>query len=144
MNEDVLNIACKPIKDLTSEDIRALKVEYVRLYKRPVPKRPSTTFLAGNVAWGLQAEAMGKHPVKLREALFKKLKRSKQTKNRLQAGAQLIRQWHGDTYQVTVTEDGYEYNQKIYTSLTPIAKLITGTHISGPRFFGTTKASGKA
>ena len=144
MNEDVLNIACKPIKDLTSEDIRALKSEYERLYHRSAPKRPSTTFLAGNVAWGLQAEAMGKHPVKLRDALFKKLKRSKQKKNRLQVGAQLIRQWHGDTYRVTVTQGGYEYNQKTYHSLTPIAKLITGTHISGPRFFGITKANGKA
>ena len=143
MNDDVLRIACKPIKDLTVEDIRALKLEYVRLYQRPVPKRPSTTFLAGNVAWGLQAKALGKDPLKWRATLFKQLKQLKQPKSKLQVGAQLIREWHGNTYKVTVTQDGYEYNQTTYKSLTPISRLITGTHISGPRFFGLTKSHAK-
>ncbi len=139
MKNDVLAIACKPIKELTSEDIRVLKSEYLRIYNKPAPSRPSTTFLVGNVAWGLQAEAIGKNPISLRQEIFKKLKRIKHTKNNLQIGTQLIREWHGNTYRVAVTNEGYEYNNQTYSSLTPIARLITGSHISGPRFFGVSK-----
>ncbi|HET7446949.1 MAG TPA: DUF2924 domain-containing protein, partial [Methyloceanibacter sp.] len=39
-------------------------------------------------------------------------------------------------------EDGFEYAGLNYPSLTKIAKKITGTHWSGPRFFGLVR--GKA
>jgi hypothetical protein len=54
----------------------------------------------------------------------------------LKSGARLVREWHGHTHTVTVTEDGFEYAGMTYPSLTKIAKKITGTHWSGPRFFG--------
>jgi hypothetical protein len=54
----------------------------------------------------------------------------------LKPGARLIREWHGRTYMVTVTEEGFEYAGASYSSLTTIAKEITGAHWSGPRFFG--------
>ena len=55
---------------------------------------------------------------------------------RLKPGARLVREWHGRTHTVTVTEDGFEYAGASYSSLTKIAKKITGAHWSGPRFFG--------
>jgi hypothetical protein len=54
----------------------------------------------------------------------------------LKAGTRLVREWHGRTHTVTVTEDGFEYDGASYPSLTKIAKAITGAHWSGPRFFG--------
>ena len=54
----------------------------------------------------------------------------------LKPGARLVREWHGRTHTVTVTEDGFDYAGSSYPSLTEIAKTITGTHWSGPRFFG--------
>jgi hypothetical protein len=54
----------------------------------------------------------------------------------LKPGARLIREWHGHTHTVTVTEDGFDYAGTSYRSLTKIAKKITGAHWSGPRFFG--------
>jgi hypothetical protein len=54
----------------------------------------------------------------------------------LKPGSRLVREWHGRTHTVTVTEDGFEYVGVIYASLTKIAKKITGAHWSGPRFFG--------
>jgi hypothetical protein len=51
-------------------------------------------------------------------------------------GTRLIRQWQGKTYQVTVGNSDYEYDNKRYTSLSEIARLITGTRWSGPLFFG--------
>jgi hypothetical protein len=54
----------------------------------------------------------------------------------LKPGARLVREWHGRTHTVSVTEEGFEYAGTIYPSLTKIAKKITGAHWSGPRFFG--------
>ena len=55
---------------------------------------------------------------------------------RIKPGTRLIREWEGKTYQVTVGESSFEYNGVQYPSLSAIASLITGTHWSGPRFFG--------
>jgi len=54
----------------------------------------------------------------------------------LKPGARLVREWHGRTHTVTVTEEGFEYASVSYPSLTKVAKRITGAHWSGPRFFG--------
>lgn len=140
--KDVLEIACKPIKDLTCEDKQVLKAEFERIYGKPPPLRPSTTFLAGNVAWGLQAERMGKDPLKLRAQILRQFRQLKNNKHRLQSGTQLIREWHGNTYRVTITSEGYEYDNQHYANLSQIAKRITGSHVSGPRFFGLQKSNG--
>ena len=58
---------------------------------------------------------------------------------RIKPGARLIREWHGRTHTVSVTESGFEFEGKIYRSLTKIARDITGAQWSGPRFFGLTK-----
>jgi hypothetical protein len=59
----------------------------------------------------------------------------------LKPGARLVREWHGRTHTVTVTEDGFEYAGASYRSLTEIAKKITSAHWSGPRFFGLPAAA---
>ena len=37
---------------------------------------------------------------------------------------------------VTVVPDGFAWNGTTHTSLSEIARLITGTRWNGPRFFG--------
>ncbi len=54
------------------------------------------------------------------------------------AGTHLVREWNGRTYQVEVLDNGYRFDGKTYPSLTATTKRITGTHWSGPRFFGLT------
>ena len=51
-------------------------------------------------------------------------------------GAKLVREWKGKEYTVMVMEGGFEYQGKKFRSLSAIAKEITGTHWSGPVFFG--------
>ncbi len=58
---------------------------------------------------------------------------------KLQSGTRLVRHWHGHDHEVTVISGAYHYHGKEYRSLTQIAKLITGAHWSGPRFFGVNK-----
>jgi len=59
----------------------------------------------------------------------------------LKPGAHLVREWHGNTYRVLVLEDGFEYGGHQYPTLSKIAREITGTHWSGPRFFGLKRPS---
>ena len=54
----------------------------------------------------------------------------------LKAGSQLVRYWHGRVYTVTVLDQGFEFEEQHYSSLTQIARQITGAAWSGPRFFG--------
>jgi Protein of unknown function (DUF2924) len=70
---------------------------------------------------------------------FEKGARSFDPGGALKTGATLVRQWRGHTHTVLVREDGFEYEGHRYRSLTVIAERITGTHWSGPRFFGVNK-----
>ena len=54
----------------------------------------------------------------------------------LSPGTRLLREWQGQTHHVTVLPSGFEYDGKVFRSLTAIARLITGTAWSGPLFFG--------
>jgi hypothetical protein len=58
-------------------------------------------------------------------------------RTRLKAGTVLVREWHGTAHRVTVVEDdGYRFDGRHYRSLSEIARTITGSRWSGPRFFG--------
>ena len=54
----------------------------------------------------------------------------------LSPGTRLIREWNGKTISVEVLADGFQWEGKEYRSLSEIARLVTGAHWSGPRFFG--------
>ena len=53
-------------------------------------------------------------------------------------GTRFVREWNGQTLVVTKTEDAYEYDGNTYRSLSEVARAVTGTRWSGPRFFGLT------
>ena len=52
------------------------------------------------------------------------------------AGTRLIREWQGVEHVVTVTRDGYEWQGRPYTSISALARAITGTRWNGWVFFG--------
>ena len=54
-------------------------------------------------------------------------------------GTHLVREWNGRTYRVEVTDEGYVLDGTTYRSLSAVAKRITGTAWSGPRFLGLAK-----
>jgi hypothetical protein len=51
-------------------------------------------------------------------------------------GSRLLREWNGRMYAVDVLEKGFVMDGRTYRSLSAVAKRITGTDWSGPRFFG--------
>jgi hypothetical protein len=54
-------------------------------------------------------------------------------------GGLIVKQYKGDTIVVKVTDDGFEYNDRRYASLSAIAFEITKTKWNGFLFFGLTK-----
>jgi hypothetical protein len=78
---------------------------------------------------------------KLKEiAISTRLKpRGRTTAADIQEGTTLVRTWKGESHEVRVFSDRYEYRGQRFGSLSEIARAITGTRWSGPAFFGTKK-----
>jgi len=70
-------------------------------------------------------------------------KRAGQRAATLPPSSRLVRIWGGVSHEVTVLDGGkrYRYRERAYASLSEIARMITGTHWSGPRFFGVAASS---
>ncbi len=121
-----------------------LRCEWRRLY-RSNPPRISRDLLVRGIGYRIQELQHGGLGKTTRRKL-KTLAKMFRTEGRvapdpglsLKPGARLVREWHGRTHTVTVTEDGFDYAGMSYPSLTKVAKKITGAHWSGPRFFGLT------
>jgi hypothetical protein len=127
------------LNDLTAPQLRA---EWRRLY-RGQPPRLSRDLLVRSIAYRIQELAHGGLSKATRRkllALTKVLQSNGSIEPddgpNLRPGARLVREWRGRTHTVRVTEDGFEYDGKPYSSLSKIAHAITGAHWSGPRFFG--------
>ena len=133
-----------PLDDASLDELRR---EWRRLYRSEPPKI-SRDLLVRGIGYRLQEIQHGGLGKTTRRKL-KTLAKMFRTEGRvapdpglsLKPGARLVREWHGRTHTVTVTEDGFEYAGTNYPSLTKVAKKITGVHWSGPRFFGLVRAT---
>ena len=56
-------------------------------------------------------------------------------------GGLVVREWKGQMQHVMVLDVGFAWNGATYTSLSQVAKAITGTNWNGHRFFGLRKAA---
>jgi hypothetical protein len=125
-----------------STSLDELRCEWRRLYEKD-PPRISRDLLVLGIGYRrqeLQHGGLSKATIRKLATLAKTLRQTGRVGPAptlsLKAGTRLVREWHGRTHTVTVTEDGFEYDGASYPSLTKIAKAITGAHWSGPRFFG--------
>ncbi len=117
--------------------------QWRKLYGCSLPKYLSLRLMQSALAWEEQARAIGGIPAKtLRTLRNASEPQSAKTITTLNAGVTLVREWNGRTYQVSVQEHGFKMDGRDYTSLTAIAKKITGAKWSGPRFFGLTGKRG--
>ncbi|MCW2349164.1 DUF2924 domain-containing protein [Sphingobium sp. B12D2B] len=57
----------------------------------------------------------------------------------LSPGTRLIREWNGKTIAVEVLDEGFGWDDRVWRSLSEIARAVTGAHWSGPRFFGVNR-----
>ena len=104
-----------------------------------VPPRLRAETLRRLLAYEVQARALGRLTAQERRTL-RAVATGKAGRGAGVAspGTHLVRDWNGRTYRVEVTETGYVLDGTTYASLSAVAKRITGTAWSGPRFFGLT------
>ncbi len=128
---------------LTVMDGEGLRREWRRLYRSHPPLHIRRDLLVLAIAWKLQEKVHGgltaaqkRRLAGMAEDLKKGGDLSAGPAIRLKPGSRLVREWQGETHDVLVLEDGFEWNGERRHSLSAIAREITGTHWSGPRFFG--------
>jgi hypothetical protein len=144
-------------KPVSSEDIPAkisrlsrlalgeLKTAWEAEFRRAPAKGMWRDLLLRTLAWRIQEKAFGGHEkaaVKLLEAHEQKRRGDQRCKS-LKAGTVLIRDFGGVRHTVEIRSEGFVWQEKTYSSLSAIAKIITGTNWNGPRFFGLREAQRK-
>jgi hypothetical protein len=124
-----------------------LRLAWQRQYRSHPPKKLGRDLLELGVAWKLQERVLGgmsattkRQLAELMETMEAKSDLAKARTVRLRPGARLVRAWGGETHEIQVVEDGFVWRGKTWRSLSVIAREMTGTHWSGPRFFGLGKA----
>ena len=137
---EVLATELAALNRMTPADLR---VEWRRLYRAHPPKKLSRDLLELGVAWKLQERVLGglsaitrRQLAELARTIESKSDLAKARKVSLKPGARLVRAWGGETHEVLVVEDGFVWRGRTWGSLSAVAREMTGTQWSGPRFFG--------
>ena len=125
--------------NLDQRDRAALKTAWEETFGSPPPPYLSARFMRRALVYDRQCRAQGGLPAPLRrrlEAIAKGEDLGVGCVASIGAGAHLVREWNGRTYRVEAVEGGSRMDGRTYRSLSAVARRITGTAWSGPRFFG--------
>ena len=121
----------------------ALRQWWRTLFNSPMPAKASRLLLIYCLAYRIQQNAYGglsatarRRLRTLAQPLAPEHGLAKPAAVRLAPGTRLVRQWREQRHEVTVLEQGFAYRGHRYRSLSAIARVISGSHCSGPRFFG--------
>ena len=155
------------IDELAKMGVRELQQHYRDIFGEE-PESVHRQFLFRKIAWRLQADQEGGLSESARE-LARAIAQDAPLRNRVisnagkrRAGIQLdqsatttiapghdsrlpmpggliVKQFKDQTIVVKVVDDGFEYDDRRYSSLSAIAQEITGTKWNGFLFFGLTK-----
>lgn len=135
-----------------------LRAEWKILSREDLPNTPAS-LVRHLIAYHLQEKQLGKLPVQIERQLNRIAEGrgqgssmagvvevcnsgSSEPRAPILHGTRFLREWNGKTIAVTAVEGGFDWDGKVYRSLSEIARTITGAHWSGPRFFGLKKARG--
>lgn len=157
------------IEQLRGATGRKLRAKYFELFGQP-SRSNHKQFLFRRVAWRLQALAYGElseqarrqalalaqdadlrikapqHLVGTAQQVLQPTLRSRRKLGRderlPEPGCSLRREFKGQIVVVQVLEQGFQYQDRFYRSLSAIARHVTGTHWNGYAFFGRKTADG--
>lgn len=119
-----------------------LREHWVTLTKKPLP-RISPTMLRLALSYELQAKVLGGLSRTAQQRLDQAAAAKTQTRSTA-PGMRLVREHNGQVHIVTIGEaGGVEWNGRAWRSLSEVARAITGTHWSGPAFFGLKQRKGR-
>ncbi len=155
------------ISELAAMSVRELQHKYRKTFDAE-PESAHRQFLFRKIAWHLQAKEAGGLSEPIRQ-LARDIARDVALRNRVvtnaakrraglpigqtatttitpdhdsrlpMPGGVIVKQFRGETLVVKVTDQGFEFRDRRYTSLSAIAQEITGTKWNGFAFFGLMK-----
>ena len=168
-NEVELGVALnvgREIALLKQMTVRELREKYLEVFGEPT-RAGNKDFLFKRIAWRIQALAEGDLSERARQRAAELARDGdlRTTAPRLPAtattgnldtdtrsspavsdqriplpGTVLTRVYRGQAHHVVVRDDGFEYDGRVFRSLSAIAKMITGSHWNGLLFFKLAKS----
>ncbi|MFO7897891.1 MAG: DUF2924 domain-containing protein [Planctomycetota bacterium] len=154
----------KDVTALADMTIGELRDKYAEVFDEPTTSRHKD-HLRKRIAWGLQARAEGglserakRRAEELADEPALRLRApnkgtttsapERTVTGRLNArhdkrlpfsGSKIRRTYKGRKIEVTVLDDGFEYEGETFGSLSAVAEAVTGSHWNGYHFFGLNK-----
>jgi hypothetical protein len=152
-----LNVA-RELAALGRMTVKELRDKYAEVFGEETPAH-NQTWLARRIAWRLQALAEGDLSERARQRAAELANDADLRMNPPKAlpvaadpvqtkvlpfkpddrlpppGTLITREYRGETVQVQVLPNGFEYEGQVYRSLSAVAKVITGSHCNGYFFF---------
>jgi Protein of unknown function (DUF2924) len=133
----------REIAKIERMSLTELREAWLKRFGKAAPKLKGRDLLIRVLAFRLQADVFGDHSPEVKRklahlasVLAKDSRAPLFPTPSLKPGIVLTREYRGVVHRVLVQTGGYLYDEKAYSSLTDIARTITGSNWSGPRFFG--------
>ncbi len=145
------------IMTLKEAPLEALQAQYCALFGKESPCSNNKLYIWRRIAYRLQEAAYGPLPAAAQERISELIKMydpinngalraenapvpgKKKTLSRDRRlpipGAIIRKAYKGTTVEVKALETGFEYDGKVYRTLSAVAKAITGDHWNGYKFF---------
>jgi hypothetical protein len=143
--------ALRPVEEA---DGNLLRRRWRSIMGRHAPKRLSPALMARILTWREQVVEAGDISSRSRAILAAAIRGADERAERggkpeagliakrsprfepIRRGTVLVREHAGVVHRVTVAGDGFEWNGRMFGSLSAVARAITGVNWSGRRFFG--------
>ena len=120
----------------------ALRRRWRVMFGRTSPAGLSNNLMRRMIAWRLQERVFGGLDRESLRFLADLARHASSPRRRLKPGTMLVRDYQGHRHTVTIASDGFDWRGRSYASLSAIARAITGTAWSGPRFFALAPGNG--
>lgn len=130
------------ITDFRALSKQELEQKYLQVFGCSAPRGYTKLFLIKELVW---QEKYDKLPFELQSRINKLVSEYEKTKAvnikrvkkfEVTIGTKFIREYKGEKYEVITVENGFEYKNQTYKTLSAVANIITGTHWNGKKFFG--------
>lgn len=137
------SLATLSLQELEQADAAALRQLWAETKGSEPPKTFTARLMRLALAWEAQAELSGGETTQTHSAWNRVMRtRTENDNDRANLrtvcdGTRLLKKWGGTIHEVLVTENGRAiWNGERYTSLSAVARAMTGTNRNGPKFFG--------
>ena len=154
VRERTRNSVLRQLAMLQSMSLEQLRDKWLDLYGAEPPQYKKQ-FLIKRLAYRIQELFNGglseQAKAHLRQAALndpvatvkRRIPEDRKTNDTILPGTRLVRIWNDRRYEVVAQSEGFEYDGRIFRSLSAVAREITGTRWNGKVFFGLKKVYGR-